>query len=152
MSPWCPGMAGHSQGTSLQQPPQRSTKLHLKGTPGVPASSYPIKGQAGDSTKRTEDNRRRKENQSPSHQRDQHLKQSPLYSHFFSETWDRFPLSQLVTPTQALRCKEIQYSPLPAGRRASFCLNQDKPPCTLLASPSRLGTHSIDTLVGLGPS
>jgi hypothetical protein len=74
---------------------------------------------------------------------DQHLKQSPLYSQFFSETWARFPLSQLVTPTQALRCKEIQYSSLPAGRRAFFCLNQDKPPCTLLASPSRLGTHSI---------
>jgi hypothetical protein len=46
-SPWCPGMAGHSRGTSLQPPPQGSTKLHLKGTPGVPASSYPIKGQAG---------------------------------------------------------------------------------------------------------
>jgi hypothetical protein len=38
---------------------------------------------------------------------DQHLKQSPLYFHFLSETWDRFSLSQLVTPTQALRCKEI---------------------------------------------
>jgi hypothetical protein len=75
---------------------------------------------------------------------DQHLKQSPLYSHFF--------LSQLVTPTQALRCKEIQYSPLPAGRRAFFCPNQDKPLCTLLASPSRLGTHSIDSLIGLGSS
>jgi hypothetical protein len=46
-SPWCPGMANHSRGTSLQPPPQRSTKLHLKGTPGIPASSYPIKGQAG---------------------------------------------------------------------------------------------------------
>jgi hypothetical protein len=34
---------------------------------------------------------------------------TPLYSSL--ETWDRFPLSQLVTPTQALRCKEIQYSP-----------------------------------------
>jgi hypothetical protein len=100
----------------------------------------------------TENNRRRKENQSPSHQRDQHLKQSPLYSRFFSETWDWFPLSQLVTPTQALRCKEIQYSPLPAGRRAFFCPNQDKPPCTLLASSSRLGTHNIDSLIGLGPS
>jgi hypothetical protein len=50
-SPWCLGMAGHSQGTSLQQPPQRSTKPHLKGTPGVTASSYPIKGQAGDPTR-----------------------------------------------------------------------------------------------------
>jgi hypothetical protein len=34
---------------------------------------------------------------------------TPLYSFF--ETWDRFPLSWLVTPTQALRCKEIQYFP-----------------------------------------
>jgi hypothetical protein len=34
---------------------------------------------------------------------------TPFYS--FLETWDRFPLSQLVTPTQALRCKKIQYSP-----------------------------------------
>jgi hypothetical protein len=42
---------------------------------------------------------------------DQHLKQSTLYSHFSFETWARFPLSQLVTPTQALRCKVIQYSP-----------------------------------------
>jgi hypothetical protein len=58
MSPWCPGMAGHSRGTSLQQPPQRSTKLHLKGTPGVPASSYPIKGKAGDSTRGTTDEKR----------------------------------------------------------------------------------------------
>jgi hypothetical protein len=141
-------MAGHSQGTSLQQPPQRSTKLHLKYTPGVPASSYPIKRQAGGSTKGDNEQQTMKD-QSPSHQRDQHLKQSPLYSHFFSETWDRFPLSQLVTPTQALRCKEIQYSPLPTGHRAFFCPNQDKPPCTLLASPSRLGTRNIYSLVGL---
>jgi hypothetical protein len=48
-------MADHSQGTSLQQPPQRSIKLYLKGTLGVPASSYPIKGQAGDSTKEDEE-------------------------------------------------------------------------------------------------
>jgi hypothetical protein len=68
--------------------------------------------------------------------------QSLLYSHFPSETWARFPLSQLVTPTQALRYKEIQYSPLPAGRRAFFCPNQDKSLCILLASPSRLGTRN----------
>jgi hypothetical protein len=36
------------------------------------------------------------------------------------ETWDRFPLSELVTPTQALWCKEIQNSPPPARRRAFF--------------------------------
>jgi hypothetical protein len=46
-SPWCPGMAGHSWGTSLQPAPHGSTKLHLEGTPDVPAFSYPIKGQAG---------------------------------------------------------------------------------------------------------
>jgi hypothetical protein len=28
MSPWCPGMASHSRGTSLQRPLQRSIKLH----------------------------------------------------------------------------------------------------------------------------
>jgi hypothetical protein len=32
-SPWCSGMPGHSRGTSLQPPPQGSTKPHLKGTP-----------------------------------------------------------------------------------------------------------------------
>jgi hypothetical protein len=97
------------------------------------------------------DNGRKKTSHLPTIE-DQHLKQSPLYFHFLSETWDRFPLSQLVTPTQALRCKEIQYSSLPARRRVFFCPNQDKPPCTLLASLSRLGTRSIDSLVGLGPS
>jgi hypothetical protein len=83
---------------------------------------------------------------------DQHLKQSSLYFHFLSKTWDRFPLSQFVTPTQALRCKQIQYSPLPAGHRSFFRPNQDRPLCTLLASPSRLGTRSIDSLVVLGPT
>jgi hypothetical protein len=63
---------------------------------------------------------------------------TPLYSFF--ETWGRFLLSRLVTPTQALRCKEIQYSPFPAGRRAFFCPNQDKPPCILFASPSGVGS------------
>jgi hypothetical protein len=83
---------------------------------------------------------------------DQHLKQSPLYSLF--ETWDRLPLSQLVTPTQALRCKEIQYSPPPAGCRAFFHPNWDKTPCILFASPSRLGdtqhkfTRWLRTLMG----
>jgi hypothetical protein len=40
----------------------------------------------------------------------------------------------------------------PAGRRAFSCLNQDKPPYILLASPSRLGTRRTNSLVGLGPS
>jgi hypothetical protein len=63
---------------------------------------------------------------------------TPLYSFF--KTWDRLPLSQLVTPTQALRCKKIQYSPFSAGRRAFFCPNQDKPPCILFASPFGVGS------------
>jgi hypothetical protein len=37
MSPWCPGMAGHSWGTSLYPPLQGSTKLHLK----TPSASQP---------------------------------------------------------------------------------------------------------------
>jgi hypothetical protein len=97
--------------------------------------------------------RRTTKNQSPSHHRRSTSQAiSFVLSLFLSKTWDRSPLSQLVTPTQTLRCKEIQYSPLPAGRRVFFCPNQDKPPCTLLASSSRLGTRSIDSLVGLGPS
>jgi hypothetical protein len=90
----------------------------------------------------TMNNRQRKTSLHPTKE-EQHLKQSPLYSHFSFETWAQFPLSQLVTPTQAIRCKEIQYSLLPTGRRAFFCPNQDKSPCILLASPSRLGTRNI---------
>jgi hypothetical protein len=43
------------------------------------------------------------------------------------ETWDRFLLSQLVTPTQALQCKEIQNSPPLAGRRAFFARTRINP-------------------------
>jgi hypothetical protein len=79
--------------------------------PIISASSYPIKGQAralqgASEGRRTTNNRQRKTSLHPTKE-DQHLKQSPLYSHFSFETWARFPLSQLVTPTQALRCKEI---------------------------------------------
>jgi hypothetical protein len=70
----------------------------------------PIKGQAGDSTKG--DGRRTSKNQSPSHRRRSTSQAiSFVLSLFLSETWDWLPLSQFVTPTQALRCKEIQYSP-----------------------------------------
>jgi hypothetical protein len=65
----------------------------------------PIRGKAGDSTK---GDGQGKISHHPTIE-DQHLKQSPLYSVSLSETWDRLSLSQLVTPTQALRCKEIQY-------------------------------------------
>jgi hypothetical protein len=73
-----------------------------------------------------------------------------LYSHFLSETWDRLPLSQLVTLTQALRCKEIQYSP-PLDVGPSFARTRINPSCILFTSPSRLGTRSTNSLVSLGP-
>jgi hypothetical protein len=52
----------------------------------------PIKEKAGDSTK---EDGQGKTSHHPTIE-DQHLKQSPLYSLFLSETWDRLPLSQLV--------------------------------------------------------
>jgi hypothetical protein len=113
-------------------------KTSPQGAPGVPSSSYPIKGQVGALQKKSRSKQRQKNNEPQTMKN-----QSPLYSHFSFETWARFPLSQLVTPTQALRCKEIQYSPLPAGRRAFFFPNQDKSSCILFASPSRLGTRNI---------
>jgi hypothetical protein len=78
--------------------------------PGVPASSYPIKGQARALQKRGR-----------TQLRDQHLQQSPVVLFFLSLRLGLGALSrQLVTPTQAPRCKEIQNSLPPAGRRA-FC-------------------------------
>jgi hypothetical protein len=78
--------------------------------PGVSAFSWPYKREG----RGLYEGRRHKAKTShhPTTE-DQHLKQSPLYSLF--ETWDRLHLSQLVTPTQALRCKEIQYPPLDVG-------------------------------------
>jgi hypothetical protein len=52
--------------------------------------------------------RRTTKSQSPSHHRRSTSQAiSFVLSLFLSKTWDRFPLSQLVTPTQALRCKKI---------------------------------------------
>jgi hypothetical protein len=75
-------------------------KTSPQGTTGVPASSYPIKGQArtlqGDNKQEAEAQaKQRQKNNKPQTTKDQSL----LYSHFPFETWARFPLSQLVTPT-----------------------------------------------------
>jgi hypothetical protein len=51
--PRCPGMAGHSWGTSLQPPPQGSTKLHLK-APQRPGLLLPYKRAGQGSTRGTE--------------------------------------------------------------------------------------------------
>jgi hypothetical protein len=112
--------------------------------PGVLVSSCPIKGQAqalqGGRRKGRENDLRL-----PSQRSTSQAIISILF--FLSLRLGLAALSRkLVTPTQAPRCKEIQTSP-PAGRRAFICLNQDKPPCVLLASPSRKGTHSTHSSV-----
>jgi hypothetical protein len=95
----------------------------LRHHPASLPSLDPIKGKAGDSTKGEE---KGKTSHHPT-VADQHLKQSPLYSLFLSETWDRLPLSKLVTPTQALRCKEIQYLSLPLDVGPSFARTRINP-------------------------
>jgi hypothetical protein len=79
--------------------------------PWHPCLLYPIKGHAGalrgKGGRRTTNHGQRKLN-------------LLLYSHFSFETWARFLLSQLITPTQTLRCKEIQYSPSPLDVGPSF--------------------------------
>jgi hypothetical protein len=65
----------------------------------------------------------------------------------FSETWARCPLSQACDPYTSTSVQGNTNSPPPAGRRAFSYPNQDKPPCVLLASPSRLGTRSTHSSV-----
>jgi hypothetical protein len=105
-SPRCPGMAGHSQGTSLQSPQQGSTKRRLK-APRRPGLLSPYKKTGRGST--TDRGQRAA---GKTQDRVQHPKQSSLYSFFLSLRLGLAALSrQLVTPTQAPRCKEIQNSP-----------------------------------------
>jgi hypothetical protein len=72
-SPWCPNSTALDKTSLLRHPSASLPPLD------------PIKGKAGDSTK----GKGRKEKEKPSHHptvEDQHLKQSPLYSHFLFET------------------------------------------------------------------
>jgi hypothetical protein len=82
------------------------TSLLMHPTGSLPPLD-PIKGKTGDSTKEGGGKRRTKS--SPHHRRS--TSQAISFVLSLPDTWDRLPLSQLVTPTQALRCKEIQYSP-----------------------------------------
>jgi hypothetical protein len=94
-SPWCTGMAGHSQGTLLQSLQQGSTKHHLK-APCVLVSSCPIKGQAGDNKQQTT-KPRVKHSKAPHTEiniSSNHL--CTLFSLF--ETWARCPISQACNP------------------------------------------------------
>jgi hypothetical protein len=87
--------------------------------PVVLASPHPIKGQA-----RVQRRGRRRRKKNTKQKID--ISSNRLFP-LFSLRLGLDTLSRmLVTPTRAPRCKEIQTSP-PAGRRAFFCPNQDKP-------------------------
>jgi hypothetical protein len=142
-TPWCPGMAGHSQSTSLRSAQQESTKHHLKAPRRLGLLS-PYKRAGQGSTTGTGERRTTTDNEEKQEIDTSSNHPCPF---FLSLRLGLDALSRmLVTPTRAPRCKEIQTSP-PAGRRAFFCPNQDKPPCVLLASPSRKETRSIYSLV-----
>jgi hypothetical protein len=125
------------------------------GLPGVLASSYPIKGQAG----ALQRGRRQKitdhtrvQNQVPSTLRlptQRSTSQAIIFVLFFSlfETWAHRPFSQACNPYTSTSVQgNTKLSP-PAARRAFFSPNQDKPPCVLLVSPSRTGTRSTHSSV-----
>jgi hypothetical protein len=78
--------------------------------PRVCCKPYPplesIKGEGKELSRGTTDNEGQKNKTDISHTPEINISSNiSLYSFF--ETWDRLPLSWLVTPTQALRCKEI---------------------------------------------
>jgi hypothetical protein len=77
-----------------------------KASPDVSASSWPYKREGRGLY---EGGRIRKNKSSPHRRRS--TSQAISFVLSLSKTWDQLSLSQLVTPTQALRCKKIQYSP-----------------------------------------
>jgi hypothetical protein len=86
MMPWCPGLAGHSQSTSLRSAQQESTKHHLKAPCRLGLlSPYKRAGQ-GSTTGRDNEGQRGKTKKNKRQQADRYLKQSPLSS--FSSLWD----------------------------------------------------------------
>jgi hypothetical protein len=96
MTPWCPGMAGHSQSTSLRSAQQESTKHHLKAPRRLGLlSPYKRVGQ-GSTTGRN--NEEKQETIGKTQDRDRYLKQSPLSFFPLFETWARRPLSHACNP------------------------------------------------------
>jgi hypothetical protein len=110
----CTGARRHSNTYSAR------SALSTKAPPRVCCKPYPplesIKGE-GKELSREDDRRKNKIYIFPTSEINI-SSNTPLYSFF--ETWDWFPLSRLVTPTQALRCKEIQYFPSPLDVGPSF--------------------------------
>jgi hypothetical protein len=102
-----PGMASIHRRTSPQQPLQRPPRLHAS------ASTWPYKRESRGFSKQGTRSTDKAEIFSTS---EINIWSKTLFFSFL-ETWDRLPLSQLVTPIQALQCKEIQYylPPLDVG-------------------------------------
>jgi hypothetical protein len=142
-------MAGHSWSTLLQSLLQGLTIHHLK-TPRCPGLLLPYKraGQGSTRGQRARHKPKAKCQQTKAHNSEINISSNhpcTLFSLF--ETWARRPLSQACNPYASTSVQgNTKLSP-PAGRRAFFCPNQDKPPCVLLASPSRLGTRSTHSSV-----
>jgi hypothetical protein len=121
------GMACMHRGTSPQQHLQCPLRLLLQGTPRFCCKPYsPLESIKGEGKKLSrEDDRRKNEIDIFPTSEINISSNTPLYSFF--ETWDRSPLSRLVTPTQAVRCKEIQYSPYPLDIGPSFARTRINP-------------------------
>jgi hypothetical protein len=118
-SPRCPGMAGHSWSTPLQPPLQGSIKLHLK-APRCPGLLLPYKRAGQGSTRGHRQDTSQKPGASKQKAFNPQINTSsdPPCTLSLSLRLGLGALSrQLVTPTQALRCKEIQNSlpPLDVG-------------------------------------
>jgi hypothetical protein len=147
-------MASHSRGTSLRSPQQGSTNRHLR-APQRPGLLLPYKRAGQGSITGTEDNEQQITHKSQA--KCQALQGSSAEINISSnhlctlsslfETWVRGPLSQACNPYTSTSVQENTKLSPPAGRRAFFCPNQDKPPSVLLASPSRIGTRSTHSSV-----
>jgi hypothetical protein len=115
--------------------------------PVVLASSRPIKGQARVLQHRQK-NKGEGKGQQARRKIEIDISSNHPCPHFpLFETWARHPLLHACNPYTSTSVQGNTNFSLPTRRRAFFCPNQDKPPCVLLASPSRKGTRSIYSLV-----
>jgi hypothetical protein len=150
-SPRCPGMVGHSRDTSLQSLLQGSTKHRLK-APRCPGLLLPYKRAGQDPTRgdgqQAGHKLKAKRQQSKTPNIEINISSNHLCTLFsLFETWARRPLSQTCNPYASTSVQgNTKLSPL-LDVGPSFCPNQDKPPCVLLTSPSRLGTRNTHSSV-----
>jgi hypothetical protein len=107
--------SGHIATTTSTTFDKTSPQRH----PWCPCLLLPYKRAGRGLYKGATNNGRKKTSHLPTIE-DQHLKQSPLYFHFLSETWDRFPLSQLVTLRNYLGARKYNTPPSPLDVGPSF--------------------------------